>query len=134
MRTPSQTVGPYFSFGLCTEPANELPGGAVEVAGRVLDGEGAPITDALLELWNPDIGFGRCPTDGDGRYSFRVPPAAARFELMVFARGLLRPAVTRLYLRDDGAEHPTLVAQAIDGGYRFDIRLQGADATCFFDL
>ena len=60
MRTPSQTVGPFFSFGLCAEPQNELPGGSVRVEGQVFDGEGSPIGDALLELWSPAHGFGRC--------------------------------------------------------------------------
>lgn len=134
MRTPSQTVGPFFTFGLCTEPQNELPGGSVRIEGQVLDGEGSPIEDALLELWSPAHGFGRCPTDGDGRFWFVVPSGAARFELMVFARGLLKPAVTRLYLDDAAAEDDTMVAQRTDGGYRFDVRLQGDAATGFFDL
>jgi protocatechuate 3,4-dioxygenase alpha subunit len=134
MRTPSQTVGPFFSFGLCAEPQNELPGGSVRVEGRVLDGDDSPVGDALLELWSPAHGFGRSPTDADGRFSFLVPPGADRFELMVFARGLLKPALTRLYLDADGAEDGTMVADAADGGYRFDVRLQGDAATAFFDL
>ena len=133
MRTPSQTVGPFFLFGLCAEPQNELPNGSVPVDGRVFDGEDAPIGDALVELWSPEHGFGRCPTDSEGRFSFLVPPAAARFELMVFARGLLKPAVTRLYL-DGEAEDETMVAVPAGDGYRFDIRLQGNAATGFFDL
>ena len=39
MRTPSQTVGPFFLFGLCAEPQNELPGGSVRIEGQVFDGE-----------------------------------------------------------------------------------------------
>ena len=73
MRTPSQTVGPFFTFGLCTEPQNELPDGSVRIEGQVFDGEGAPIGDAMLELWSPAHGFGRCATDADGRFSFLVP-------------------------------------------------------------
>jgi protocatechuate 3,4-dioxygenase alpha subunit len=133
MRTPSQTVGPFFSFGLCTEPQNVLPGGSVRVEGQVFDGVGLPIGDAMLELWNPAHGFGRCPTDGEGRFSFLVPAGADRFELMVFARGLLKPAVTRLYL-DGTAEDETMVAQRAGDAYRFDVRLQGDGATAFFDL
>ena len=53
MRTPSQTVGPFFRIGLCAEPQNELPGGSVRIEGQVLDGENAPIDDAMLELWSP---------------------------------------------------------------------------------
>ena len=133
MRTPSQTVGPFFTFGLCTEPQNELPGGSVEIDGRVFDGEGAPIGDAMLELWSPEHGFGRSPTDNEGRFSFLVPPGANWFELMVFARGLLKPAITRLYLRGD-AEDETMVAVPGGDGYRFDVHLQGDAATAFFEL
>ena len=134
MRTPSQTVGPFFTFGLCTRPQNELPDGSVRIEGGVFDGEGAPVGDAMLELWSPDHGFGRCATDGDGRFSFLVPEGAERFELMVFARGLLKPAVTRLYLDASTAEDDTMVAQRSDEVYRFDVRLQGEAATGFFDL
>ena len=134
MRTPSQTVGPFFTFGLCTQPQNELPDGSVRIEGGVFDGEGAPVGDAMLELWSPDHGFGRCATDGDGRFSFLVPEGAERFELMVFARGLLKPAVTRLYLDASTAEDDTMVAQRSDEVYRFDVRLQGEAATGFFDL
>jgi protocatechuate 3,4-dioxygenase, alpha subunit len=133
MRTPSQTVGPFFLFGLCAEPQNELPNGSVRVEGQAFDGEGVPIQDAMLELWSPEHGFGRCPTDGDGRFSFLVPAGAVRFELMVFARGLLKAAITRLYL-DGVAEDDTMAAVRSDDGYRFDIRLQGETATGFFDL
>jgi protocatechuate 3,4-dioxygenase, alpha subunit len=133
MRTPSQTVGPFFTFGLCIEPQNELPEGSVRVEGQLFDGEGVPIGDAMLELWSPKHGFGRCPTDDEGRFSFLVPEGAGRFELMVFARGLLKAAITRLYL-DGTAEDETMVAVRSGEGYRFDIRLQGDSATGFFDL
>ena len=133
MRTPSQTVGPFFLIGLCTTPQNELPGGSVRIEGQVLDGEGAPVGDAMLELSSSEHGFGRCPTDREGRFSFLVPADARRFELMVFARGLLKPAVGRLYLEGD-AEDETMVASRSADGYRFDIRLQGDAATGFFDF
>jgi len=133
MRTPSQTVGPFFLFGLCAEPQNALPNGSVRIQGQVFDGEDAPIGDAMLELWSPEHGFGRCPTDNEGRFSFLVPAGSGRFELMVFARGLLKPVVTRLYL-DGDAEDETMVALPAGDGYRFDIRLQGDAATGFFDL
>ena len=134
MRTPSQTVGPFFTFGLCTEPQNELPHGSVRVEGGVFDGEGAPVGDAMLELWGPAHGFGRCPTDDEGRFSFLVPKDAHRFELMVFARGLLKPAITRLYLDGGTAEDETMVAQRSGEGFRFDVHLQGEAATGFFDF
>ena len=62
-----------------------------------------------------------------------MPADARRFELMVFARGLLKGAVTRLYL-DGDAEDETMVAVRSGDGYRFDIHLQGDAATGFFDL
>jgi protocatechuate 3,4-dioxygenase, alpha subunit len=133
MRTPSQTAGPFFRIGLCAEPQNELPNGSIRIEGRLLDGENAPIADGMLELWSPEHGFGRCPTDGEGRFSFLVPADARQFELMVFARGLLKGAVTRLYL-DGAAEDETMVAVRSGDGYRFDIHLQGDAATGFFDL
>jgi protocatechuate 3,4-dioxygenase, alpha subunit len=133
MRTPSQTAGPFFRIGLCAEPQNELPGGTVRIEGQVFDGEGVPVGDAMLELWSPAHGFGRCPTDPEGRYSFLVPAGAGVFEVMVFARGLLKAALTRLYL-DRHAEDETMVAVRSGDGYRFDVHLQGDAATAFFDL
>lgn len=133
MRTPSQTVGPFFAIGLCARPQNELPGGTVRLEGRVFDGEGATVGDAVLELWDPSQGFGRCGTDAEGRFSFLVPEGAERFELMVFARGLLKPALTRVYLGAAGAEDPSMVARLESGAYRLDIRFQGEAATAFFE-
>ena len=131
MRTPSQTVGPFFSFGLCARPMSELPGGTLALEGRVLDGEDVPVPDALVEVWHPQAGFGRCGTDGDGRFGFLVPAGTRRLEVMVFARGLLKPVVTRLYLVGDGAEDPTMVARAENGGLRWDVHLR---ETAFFEL
>jgi protocatechuate 3,4-dioxygenase alpha subunit len=93
--TPSQTIGPFFAI-MVPLGGNELvpPGtaGAIVVEGRVLDGAGEPVNDALVELWQaaPDGvyahpadprsaesrakllfgGFGRCATDAEGRFSF----------------------------------------------------------------
>ena len=135
MRTPSQTVGPFFSFGLCVRPQKELPGGSVRVEGRVLDGEEAPVPDAMVEIWHPDVGFGRSGTDGEGRFWFVLPPATRHVEVMVFARGLLKPVLTRLYLPGTGdAEDATMVAREEDAGLRWDVHLQGARETAFFEL
>ena len=135
MRTPSQTVGPFFSFGLCAEPQNELPGGSVRLSGLVLDGEG-PVVDALVEVWHPEVGFGRCGTDRDGRYWFSLPETTRYLEVMVFARGLLKPVLTRIYLPGRGdPEDPTMLAvDEAGGGLRFDIHLQGERETAFFDV
>lgn len=104
-------------------------------------------------------GFGRCATDAEGRYWIRTlkpgplpAPAGAteapHIDVSVFARGLLDRVVTRIYFPDepelnaadpvlsriDPARRDTLVATAADGGYRFDIRLQGDGETVFFDV
>jgi protocatechuate 3,4-dioxygenase alpha subunit len=134
MRTPSQTIGPYFAIGLCRRDESILPNGSIRLRGRVLDGEGSPVDDAVVELWNPDAGFARCGTDGDGRFSFLLPPSARHFEVMVFARGLLKPVLTRLYVPGEPAEDPTMLARSEADGLRFDIHLQGEEETAFFEL
>jgi protocatechuate 3,4-dioxygenase alpha subunit len=163
MTTPSQTVGPFFGYALPYARGWELVPedhpGAITVAGRVLDGAGEPVPDALLELWlgetgtrgaldrrGPGVsGFGRCPTAPDGSYRFRTArPATPYLALLVFARGLLRPVMTRIYLEDapdplleslEPALRATLVARAEGTGtYRFDVRLQGEGETAFLEF
>ena len=121
-RTPSQTVGPYFTIGLCRERQNEVvPGGSVHVIGRVLDGDGEPVNDALVELWQPE-GWGRCGTDGEGRFEFLTErPADGHADVMVFARGLLKHLVTRCEFGESDV-------------VQFDVRLQGDGETVFFDI
>jgi protocatechuate 3,4-dioxygenase alpha subunit len=91
--TPSQTVGPFFHLGLARAEwadlsADDPAGERIRVEGRVIDGDGAPVPDALIELWqanaagrynHPDDrqdekpldphfrGFGRVATDAEGR-------------------------------------------------------------------
>lgn len=104
-------------------------------------------------------GFGRCPTGPAGEYGIytlkpgSLPgqngPQAPHIDVSVLARGLLNRVVTRIYFPDeaaanaadpvlgavaDPAARATLVASATADGYRFDIRLQGAGETVFFDL
>ncbi len=135
--TPSQTVGPFLAIGL---PWPDGPfvvpdgtPGAVSISGRVLDGAGEPVPDALVETWqaapdgtfaHPDDprgpgpagfrGFGRCPTGGDGGYriiTLRPGPVPApgggteapHLDVSVFARGLLDRVVTRIYFPDEEA-------------------------------
>jgi protocatechuate 3,4-dioxygenase, alpha subunit len=155
-RTPSQTVGPYFALGLCRETQSEIvPGGPVRIVGRIIDGAGDPVPDAVVELWQPGDGgtrWGRCGTDGEGRFEFvtEKPPAgeggAPAIDVMVFARGLLKHLVTRIYFPDEveansfdpvlsslePADRETLVAVDRDGALRFDICLQGHRQTVFF--
>jgi protocatechuate 3,4-dioxygenase alpha subunit len=131
--TPGQTVGPFFSFALVADGGAELvpPGHprAVRFTGRVLDGAGDPVPDALVEIWQaaPDgsvvrepgslhrdgftfTGWGRAPTDRTGRYTFTTltpgattPGAAPYVAVAVFARGLLDRLLTRAYLPGDVA-------------------------------
>jgi protocatechuate 3,4-dioxygenase alpha subunit len=133
--TPSQTVGPYFSIGLSWLLHADLAGADAKaagrrltVSGRVLDGEGKGVEDALIELWSADpggrypeashppgwAGFGRIATDPQGAFSFtlckpgRVPGPegtlqAPHLGVNVFMRGLLRHLVTRLYFPDEAA-------------------------------
>jgi protocatechuate 3,4-dioxygenase alpha subunit len=156
--TPSQTVGPFFSIGLCTRPQHELvpegTAGAVVLHGRVTDGDGEPVPDAVVEAWDRGGGrFGRSGTNAGGAYRLvSARPAAAdgqapHLAVLVFARGLLKPLLTRVYLPDeeanaadpvlsalDPAERATLVARPDADGVRFDIRLQGDGRTAFFAL
>jgi protocatechuate 3,4-dioxygenase alpha subunit len=158
MITPSQTVGPYFSLGLLDPPANELVPGGLLITGRVLDGAGEPVPDAMVEIWQADedgryradFGWGRSRCNEEGRYSFvtckpgRVAGQAPHLTVLVFARGLLKPVLTRIYFSDEGDANAedhvlsavddasSLVARASDEGFEFDIRLQGDGETVFF--
>ena len=135
-RHTGQTVGPFFHFALPYDGGSELvpPGhpDAVRLTGLVLDGNGDPVPDAMLEIWQADnagrvprragslhrdghtfTGWGRAATDNTGRYSFTTvrpgPTDAGRapfIAVTVFARGLLNRLFTRVYL----PEHEELLA------------------------
>lgn len=71
-QTPSQTVGPYFSMRLAASDDDavmafrDTPGQGIVVTGRVLDGNGDPVGDALVEIWQADAaGRYRHPFDDD---------------------------------------------------------------------
>jgi protocatechuate 3,4-dioxygenase alpha subunit len=142
MSTPSQTVGPFYAIGLVEDGQNELDADGVVLEGRLFDGQGEPVPDGLIEAW--DVSgrrWGRSGTGPAGDFSFRVPADVAHLELYVFARGLLRHQWTRVYLDDSGdevlailepSERATLVARRHGDEWRFDIRLQGDNATVFF--
>jgi protocatechuate 3,4-dioxygenase, alpha subunit len=159
--TPSQTVGPFFWNALCERPGNELARDGIRIAGRVFDGAAEPVPDAMVEIWQAgadgayrsDFGWGRCGTDRDGAYSFatikpgRVGDQAPHLEVLVFARGLLKPVLTRMYFPGEPAnaadpvlvglaeaERATLVGTPDGDGIRFDVRLQGDRQTVFFAL
>jgi protocatechuate 3,4-dioxygenase alpha subunit len=172
--TPGQTIGPFFHFALPYAADGHLvpPGHpqAIRLHGRVLDGKGEPVPDAMLEIWQADpdgrvvrspgslrrdgwtfTGWGRCPTDGAGRYSFATlrpgatgPGRAPFFAVTVFARGLTDRLFTRAYLPGDPAldsdpllssldpdRRATLIAAGDPQGFVFDVRLQGDHETVF---
>lgn len=191
-QTPSQTVGPYFAYGLT--PAQygydfpELAGGRltddetegerIHLIGRVLDGEGNAVDDAMIEIWQADDqgryahpadprgsnlafkGFGRygTGTDSERRFMFEtikpgsVEGQAPHITMCVMCRGMLSHAFTRVYFADEAQANAgdavlatvpadrrdTLIAERLETPagivYRFDVHLQGAEETVFFDL
>ncbi len=175
-QTPSQTVGPYFAYGLTgtrfnlSQPVGaemfprDAAGQHMRLFGRVLDGEGKPIPDAMIEAWQADSaghfgnalsGFGRAEADVDGRFSFATvrpgsigAPHAPHVGLIVMMRGLLTHLFTRVYFPEDALLHgadpvlssvpaarrATLIAAKEADGYRFDIRMQGDGETVFLEF
>ena len=109
--TPSQTVGPYFRIGVeplyCSDVAGvEALGQRISIAGSIVDGDGAPVGDAFIEIWQADAagiyrhaedpraaaassafnGFGRIAMDERGQFQFstikpgRVPGADGKLQ------------------------------------------------------
>lgn len=154
-------------------------GKQIIVEGVVRDGEGNAVSDAFIEIAQADAagrvvadsvelrtgahfsGFGRASTDISGKFRFTtVYPGAVvldgtshapHLNVMVFARGLLKPLVTRIYFAGDAVNavdpvlavvpahrRATLEAQTVAAGdvavWRFDLRLQGKGETVFFDF
>ena len=144
--TPSQTVGPFFKYGLTPDGkydwndaftsnliTQDTSGERIRIEGGVFDGDGKPVPDAMLEIWQADAqgrfsdpqdkralpnstfkGFGRCGTDANGSYSFDTikpgqvadpdgKPQAPHILLAVFARGMLLHLYTRIYFDGEGA-------------------------------
>jgi protocatechuate 3,4-dioxygenase, alpha subunit len=198
--TTSQTVGPFFQIGLARFYIDDLTGpGAsgekIEIEGRVFDGDGEPVPDGVIEIWQADTqgkyahpessrevesieendshakeheqvqrgqgafrGFGRVPTQADGSFRFktikpgRVPAPdgtlqAPHIAVSIFTRGLLRRLVTRIYFPDEasnaedfalklveaGRRHTLIAKKVHDRRLEWNVVLQGADETVFFD-
>jgi protocatechuate 3,4-dioxygenase, alpha subunit len=183
--TTSQTIGPFFSIGMCRSIRQDLvdsnvSGERVSIEGRVLDGDGQPVPDAILEIWQANshgkyahpeddqdkpleanfTGYGRIPTNAEGRFHFttikpgQVPDPDGKLQaphivVSVFARGLLRRLVTRIYFPDEPANDSdfalklveparrgTLIAKKPAGGagaLEWNVILQGSGETIFFD-
>ena len=162
--SPSQTIGPFFHFSLTANSAlgcvvrPDVNGEHIRVRFRLVDGDGVPVPDGMIELWQADVrGFGRLATDDNGVclfdtvYPGRVPDGqASHINVSVFARGLLDRVCTRVYFAGDPglAEDPVLALVPEDrratllarrdaedrGLWNFDIRLQGEQETVFFDI
>jgi protocatechuate 3,4-dioxygenase alpha subunit len=144
--TPSQTVGPFFAYGLTSAGAYTWPdafsnnlvtsdtlGERIRIEGTVYDGDGAPVPDAMLEIWQADAqgrysdpkdtrgstnssfrGFGRVGTSAEGTFAFdTIKPGAVpgpdgvmqapHVVMAIFARGMLLQTYTRLYFDGDAA-------------------------------
>lgn len=152
--TPSQTVGPYFAYGLTPKGraqwdpngsyawketvgdnlvTPDATGERIHIEGAVIDGDGQPIPDAMIEIWQADSqgryaspydsralpntqfkGFGRSATNKDGVFGFdtikpgAVPGPAGKQQaphivVAVYSRGMLRQIYTRLYFSDEKA-------------------------------
>lgn len=193
-QTPSQTIGPFFAYGLTpgqygyefADLANgdllahspDESGLRIEIIGKVFDGEGQVVSDAMIEIWQADSqgryahpndarqsntsfrGFGRfgTGTEPGGSFKFKtIKPGsvdgeqAPHINVVVFARGMLSHAYTRIYFADESNANDkdrvltsvpedrrtTLLATADENAgasiYRFDIHLQGNKETVFFD-
>jgi len=193
--SPSQTAGPYLHIGClpnfsgiegvypedpgsCMVNANTR-GERITIQGHVYDGDGAPLLDAMIEIWQADAaglyssaretgadaefgGWGRQPCDPEsGEFAFetikpgQVPypdggSQAPHITVWIVARGINIGLHTRLYFDDEsdanaldpilaglaeGGRGQTLIAKSDgEGGYRFDIYLQGDHETGFFDM
>lgn len=133
-QTPSQTVGPFFSHALTPRRSGDravagnrlagkgTAGTPIQIEGRVTDGAGEPVPDAMIEIWQADhrgrypegrgafLGFGRASTDAEGAYWFRTvkpgptgPALSPHISVAVFARGMLNHVFTRIYFCDEAA-------------------------------
>lgn len=144
-QTPSQTVGPYFAYGLTAEQYgydhtqiardvlvnSDTEGEHIRLIGRVFDGQGQAINDAMIEIWQANAagrfnhpndarndrkldsdftGFGRfgTGTTADNHFEFStVKPGSSQkgtapyISVIVFMRGLPNHAYTRLYFSDE---------------------------------
>jgi protocatechuate 3,4-dioxygenase alpha subunit len=168
--TSNQTIGPYWHLLEDKTWADLTRFGAtgetIVLTGTLFDGDG-PMPEGCIEIWQSDPpaderfpGFGRSGTDKSGQFRFTTlkPGAepgrgnaqqAPHIDIMIHARGLLRPVVTRAYFQgealnatdpllssiEDPARRGTLIAQPDGPGvWRLDLRLQGGNETVFLDV
>jgi len=152
--TASQTVGPFFNFGLTTNPhlgilaGGGVPGERIRLEFRVTDGDGAPTQgDCMIEIWQADSagryaepgfgGFGRLETSPLGCCAFEtIKPGriagsdgrlqAPHINVVVFARGLLRHLHTRLYFAGEPANAEDAVLALVPAERRATLLAQPA--------
>jgi len=173
LQTPSQTVGPYFAYGLTPEQygynfksmvdnnmVSEAENtSAINLYGKVYDGDGNTINDAMVELWINDGEnklFGRygTGTETENQFSFStikpnsVNGQAPYINVILFMRGQLLHSYTRIYFSDEEPlnekdnvlnsiseeRKQTLIAKKTNKGYEFNIHMQGANETVFFKI
>jgi protocatechuate 3,4-dioxygenase alpha subunit len=183
--TSSQTVGPFFIIGCAWLDRAEIAGPGISgervtIQGHVLDGDGKPVPDALIEIWQANshgkyahpedtqdkpldsgfLGFGRIPTDDNGKFRFTtIQPGsvpgpdgkaqAPHLVVSVFARGLLRRLVTRIYFPNAAANAADFILNLVPpdrresliakktgaaGTLEWNVILQGPGETVFFDV
>lgn len=136
-QTPSQTVGPFFGYALPYDKGWELVPPhhpqAIRLHGAVTDGDGTPVPDAILEIWQADAsgaisreqgslepdgytftGFGRASVNLAGHYSFTTVKPGATSEraapsilVTIFARGVTHHLFTRVFFPEDSAAQAT---------------------------
>ena len=162
--TPSQTVGPYFTLGLTPEKhesgfgqliTNEIRGEGepITIHGKVFDGAGEPVNDAMLEIIQADgngrldapefTGFARAGTGdaADNSYRFKTikPGPLGKCEapyicMIVFMRGMLLHTFTRIYFADEAANANDPVFSRLPEDRRDSLlarRVESADAVSY---
>ncbi|PTM40184.1 protocatechuate 3,4-dioxygenase subunit alpha [Bosea sp. 124] len=169
--TPSQTIGPFFAYALtprayggpelATEQiaAEGVAGERIRIEGVVYDGDGAPVGDAMIEIWQADAqgrfhaagnagftGFGRAETTAEGAFHFEtVRPGAVQgpdgrlqaphLSVSVFARGILVRLATRIYLSDEPGNAGDPVLMLVPADRRATLIAQRVGDTVFrFDI
>jgi protocatechuate 3,4-dioxygenase alpha subunit len=158
--TPSQTVGPFYAYGLTPKGrahwdpdgtyswketvgdnlvTPDASGQKIQIVGVIRDGDGVPIPDAMLEIWQADSqgryahprdprapnasfkGFGRSACNKNGEFGFdtikpgEVPgpdgkPQAPHVVVCIFSRGMLRQIYTRMYFPDESNDGDPILA------------------------
>ena len=158
------TIGPFFprEFAadlndLTQQDGKPVQGEPIEITGRVVQLDGKPLDNLVLEIWqadaqgrfdNPDFfGWGRAATDSQGIYLFKtIKPGASdgrapHINFLLLYSGLMRQLQTVMFF--DRAPDPVLAGvregekliarKETPNRYRFDIRLRGEGETPFFD-